>query len=99
MSREEFFEPFPAEGKRTKFLFDNSKKLIGLRVSNWFPIVIKFEHVVTAVVVFPDLALTSGAEGFDCVLLSFFHPVLVWTLDNWDTLAGVDVIATDTMAT
>lgn len=54
---------------------------------------------MAAISVFPYLPFPCGAEGFNGVLLSFFHSVLIVTFNNWHTLACVNMIAIDTVTT
>jgi hypothetical protein len=54
---------------------------------------------MAAISVFPYLPFACRAEGFNGILLSFFHSVLIVTFHNWHTLACVNMITSNTVTT
>ena len=101
MARVVLLKPLSAESKRSIVLIDYIEETSSLAVTDWDSFVhIELPHVVTAVQVFVDVALSGRAESFNGVLLAFHHSdISLLVLDNVDTLASVNFVPLDAMTT
>mmetsp|Transcript_16785 Transcript_16785/g.53685 ORF Transcript_16785/g.53685 Transcript_16785/m.53685 type:complete len:252 (+) Transcript_16785:740-1495(+) len=92
-------QPAAAEGQRAERLADVRGELTCPGGAQRDERRIRVHRIVRALHRFDHVATASGAEGFDCEDLPLLHLDGFVALDNGDTLASVDVVGSDGVAT
>ena len=82
-----------------EFVFDLGEQGLRLRIPNWHIATILIDHIMTTIRCIEDSSLACGPERLDCEQLAFFHLRRLATFYDWHTLASVDRVWTNRMAT
>jgi len=95
MAGEVLLEPLTTESKSAILAIDGVEEAASFAVTNGNRVIpVEITHVVTAVDVFVDVALTGRAERLDSILLTLDHAnVVLRVLYDVHRFAGVDFVA------
>ena len=100
MPRVKLFEPLASEGQSSEVIANSVKEGLRVRISDdWILRRIELHHIVTAIRAFIYITFSSTAERLNSVLLPLFHSSCVSIFYYWHTLAGMNPVASNTVAT